>query len=345
MFAMIRSGRDLLIATRVFKEESRLKSWWHVGSTFLVLASSLAVAALAPWWAVRLAGSILGGLVMARAFILYHDFMHGSLLKGSWAAKILLHGLGLLMLVPPISWRESHNYHHANVAKLGIPAVGSYPIMTTAEWFRASRGMRFGYRLSRHPLTILCAYLTIFGFTITVQPLLKHPRKNWDSALALLVHVGVLVGLWMIGGASLAFFLLLLPFAIAAALGAYLFYAQHTFPGIKMLSEKEWTYYRAALESSSYLKTGRIMSWLVGNIGYHHVHHLNRLIPFYRLPEAMASIPELQHPTVTSLRPADILACLRLNLWDEETSRMVSYGEVARAGSTRVSTVSPGMKA
>lgn len=100
---------------------------------------------------------------MARAFILYHDFMHGSILKGSRPAKVLLYALGLLMLVPPRSWRYSHNYHHANVAKLGIPAVGSYPIMTIDEWCKASPGQRFFYRLSRHPLTILSAYLSIFG--------------------------------------------------------------------------------------------------------------------------------------------------------------------------------------
>lgn len=330
---LMRSGRELQSATRPFIEVSRRKSWWHVGSTLILLTASLAVAGLVHWWPIRLMSSVLGGLIMARAFILYHDFMHGSILRGSRPAKIMLHGLGLLMLVPPRSWRESHNYHHANVAKLNAPAIGSYPIMTTTEWRQASRRRRFFYRMSRHPLTILSAYLTIFGFTITVQPLLKHPRKNWDSALALLVHGLVIAGLWALAGPATAFFVLMLPFTIAAALGAYLFYAQHSFPGIKMFPAIEWTYYRAALESSSYLKMGPTLSWLLGNIGYHHVHHLNPQIPFYRLPEAMAAIPELQHPTITTLRPGDIRACLRANLWDEETSRMVSYREVANCTS------------
>jgi omega-6 fatty acid desaturase (delta-12 desaturase) len=52
---------------------------------------------------------------------------------------------------------------------------------------------------------------------------------------------------------------------------------------------------------------------------------LNPNIPFYRLPEAMAAIPALQHPVVTSLRPRDILACFRANLWDSPSQRMVSY--------------------
>jgi hypothetical protein len=36
-----------------------------------------------------------------------------------------------------------------------------------------------------------------------------------------------------------------------------------------------------------------------------------------RVVEAMAAIPELQHPTVTSLRPRDIAACLTSNLWGD----------------------------
>lgn len=329
----MRSGRQLHSATRPFIEVSRRESWWYVGSTLILLTASLALAGVAPRWPIRLTASVVGGLIMARAFILYHDFMHGSLIRDSRPAKVLLHSLGLLMLVPSRSWRESHNYHHANVARLNTPVIGSYPIMTTTEWRQATRRRRFFYRLSRHPLTILSAYLTIFGFTITISPLLKHPRKNWDSALSLLVHGVVIAGLWVWAGPVTAFFVLVLPFTLAAALGAYLFYAQHSFPGIKMFPAAEWNYYRAALESSSYLKMGRTLSWLLGNIGYHHVHHLNPQIPFYRLPEAMAAIPELQHPTVTTLRPRDIRACLRANLWDEERSQMVSYREAANGSS------------
>jgi omega-6 fatty acid desaturase (delta-12 desaturase) len=114
---------------------------------------------------------------------------------------------------------------------------------------------------------------------------------------------------------------------IASALGAYLFYAQHALEGLHIFRAEDWTYFQGAIESSSYLRLGPIMRWFTGNIGYHHVHHLNSHIPFYRLPEAMAGIPELQQPAVTSLRPFDILACFRANLWETRTQRMVSYRE------------------
>jgi omega-6 fatty acid desaturase (delta-12 desaturase) len=72
------------------------------------------------------------------------------------------------------------------------------------------------------------------------------------------------------------------------------------------------------------------MHWFTGNIGYHHVHHVNSLIPFYSLPAAMAAIPELQHPVTTSLHPRDILACFRANLWDETNQCVVRYRDVER---------------
>jgi omega-6 fatty acid desaturase (delta-12 desaturase) len=79
------------------------------------------------------------------------------------------------------------------------------------------------------------------------------------------------------------------------------------------------------------MHAGPIMSWFTGEIGLHHVHHLNAVIPFYRLREAMAAIPELQVEPQTSLAPKDILACLRLKLWDPATQRMVPYPDEAPA--------------
>jgi omega-6 fatty acid desaturase (delta-12 desaturase) len=115
---------------------------------------------------------------------------------------------------------------------------------------------------------------------------------------------------------------------VAFAAGSYLFYAQHNFPDIVVQGRHEWRYTDAALHASSYLRTGPILRWFTGNIGYHHVHHLNPGIPFYRLPEAMAGIEALQSPPTTTLHPRDILACLRLKLWDPDGGRMVGWEAV-----------------
>jgi acyl-lipid omega-6 desaturase (Delta-12 desaturase) len=334
-----RTGRALLHATIPFAEESRVGSWWCVGSTLAVLVGVLTLAAVAPWWPWRLAASIVGGLMLVRAFILYHDFVHGSLLSGSRLAKGLLYSLGLLMLTPPRHWRFSHNFHHAHVGKViaakdnAFPIltsdVGSFPLMSTENWQRATRWQRLRYRTSRHPLTILGAYATIFLLVSCINPLVRNPRKYWNGAFSLLAHGGLVAFLWLYAGVDVALFAVVLPFAMASALGAYVFYAQHTYEGLRILPAEEWTYFQDALESSSFLKLGPIMRWVTGNIGYHHVHHMNPHIPFYRLPEAMAAIAELRPSAVTSLGPRDILACFRANLWDTSTQRMVSYREAA----------------
>ncbi|MGZ4779689.1 MAG: fatty acid desaturase family protein, partial [Thermoanaerobaculia bacterium] len=191
-----------------------------------------------------------------------------------------------------------------------------------------SRTQRLAYRIVRHPITILCAYLTIFLFSVTLLPLLRRPSRYWDSAVSLVTHGTVVATLWIFAGFDAVFFGLLLPMMMASALGGYLFYAQHSFPGMRILPDSEWSAERAALVSSSYLRLGPVLRWFTGNIGFHHVHHVNSLIPFYQLPRAMAAVPELQVPTVTTLKPRDVMACFGANLWDEANGRMVGYRDV-----------------
>jgi omega-6 fatty acid desaturase (delta-12 desaturase) len=330
-----RPGRQLFEATLPFAEESSPRSWWNVVSTLAVLFALLVGAAVIPWWPLRLTVSITGGLVMVRTFILYHDYMHGALLSESRLAQVVFHTIGVLMLAPPRHWRFSHNFHHSHVGKVEVASenalltsdVGSFPLMSTQAWRTTTFWQRFSYRISRHPLTILSAYVTIFLLSMCITPLRNEPHKNWDGAVSILAHFGMIAVLWLWLGFGVALFAFILPYTIASALGAYLFYAQHTYEGLRILPAEKWSYFDAALESSSYLKMGRIMSWFTGNIGYHHIHHLNPQIPFYRLPEVMAALPELQNPAITTLRPRDIVACFRANLWETSTQQMVSYRE------------------
>ena len=59
------------------------------------------------------------------------------------------------------------------------------------------------------------------------------------------------------------------PHYLASAMGAYLFYAQHNFPEAYVQPRETWTFVRASLESSSYMKLGPVLNYFTGNIGYH----------------------------------------------------------------------------
>ena len=327
----LRTGRDLFNATKPFAVESITRSWWLVGSTFVMLIAALVGAAIAPAWPLRLLFSIVSALLMVRAFITYHDYMHNAILSRSRLAWFLFRGYAALALTPPRSWKDSHNYHHGHVGKTAGPSIGAFPIMTTDMWRKASWATHASYRIERHPLTVLAGYFTIFFLSVTLLPLLKNPARHWDSLLVLLGHGALIAGLWVLGGFDTAFFVVLLPMTIASMIGSYLFFAQHSFEDMRILPADSWTYHRAAMESSSYMKLNRLMRWFTGNIGYHHIHHLNVRIPFYRLPEAMNAITELQSPLTTTLSWHDIRACFRCCLWDPRLQRMVSYREAAGA--------------
>jgi omega-6 fatty acid desaturase (delta-12 desaturase) len=326
----IRMGRELLKATEPFAVESVAKSWWHVGSTFSLMLAALISAGLSPWWPLRLALSILAGLLMVRAFITYHDYMHRAILSNSPLAWWLFRVYGAFALTPPRSWKDSHNYHHGHVGKISSACVGAFPVISTQMWKEASFWERLYYRVQRHPLVVVFGYITIFAYSICLESLLRDPARHWDSALVLMAHSAMIALLWVFGGFDVALFVVLIPMTIASALGSYLFFAQHSFKRMIIISPEAWTFYRAALESSSYMKLNKLMQWFTGNIGYHHIHHLNVRIPFYRLPEAMAAIPELQSPVTTSLALRDIINCFKSSLWDENQQRMVSYHEASK---------------
>ena len=337
--SQLRSGRELLNATKPFARENRARSWWMVGSTLSLVAIMLTSAALLPWWPLRLVFSVFGGLVMVRAFIIFHDYMHGAILQNSVLARVLMSAIGVLLLTPPRSWRESHNFHHANVGRIAVEGdetpvvttdIGAYPMMSVKMWQRATKFQRIRYRITRHPMTVLCAYLTVFMGTLCLRSTLANPRKHWPGAFIFLTHLLILSVLWIVGGWQMMFFAFLIPLWIASAAGAYLFYAQHSFPGARVYPPEEWDIFDAALNTASYFKLGRIMEWFTGSIGYHHVHHLNAKIPFYRLREAMEAIPELQEPVITRLRLLDIYECFRANLWDPQQGCMISYGDAGQ---------------
>lgn len=315
----------LIAATRRFAAEQRGRSWWCLLSTFGALGASVALAAAAPTWPLRLGAAVLEALVLVRAFVLFHDHMHGALLRGSRLAAGIFGAFGTLILTPPRVWRDTHNHHHAHTAQLSAPSAGTFALLTTEAWRAASWRRRLAYRTERHPLTVLLAYATVFFGSLCVGSFVRGPRRYWSSGLAVLVHLALSAAVFTAFGFGVYAATMLLPLGLAYALGAYLFYAQHNFAGARVRPGTGWSYASAALEASSYLRCGPVMAWFTGNIGYHHVHHLNSRIPFYRLPEAMRAMPELQSPGTTSLSPADVARNFRLNLWDTASGRMVSF--------------------
>ena len=320
----MRTAKELLIASKQFAYEHRWRSWWHLWTTLGALLGLVAVAVSDLPWALRLSASVLAGLVTVRTFIIYHDYQHGAILRGSPLASFLMGLYGLLTLNPPSVWNRSHDDHHRNNSKTFGASIGSFPTMTKQAYASATSCERLIYATARHPLTMVLGYFTVFLWRMSLRPFLLNPRRHFDGGLAVLVNAGM-VFCFSVMGWEVLLFGLVLPMLVATSLGAYLFYAQHNYPAAQRQTRADWSHVDAALHSSSFITMSPLMNWFTGNIGYHHVHHLNSRIPFYRLPEAMAALEELQSPGTTSLHPRDVRACLRLKLWSPEESRFVDF--------------------
>ncbi len=318
------SRRELVLESRKFAVEDVKKSWYHTISTLILLLLSFAASYYAFHWSLKAGFSVITGLLMIKFFVIYHDYQHEAILKNSKLGKLIMTIFGIFILAPPNIWKRTHDHHHNNNSKLSNSGIGSYPLLSKIEFQKLTKKEKLKYLAARHPLTIFCGYITLFILDFNVKSIVISPKKHWDSFIALIVHVAIGVAIYNFGGVSALFLTWIIPFVIANGIGSYLFYAQHNFPDATFKNNKEWDYFKAAIDSTSFLVMNPVMNWFTGNIGYHHVHHVNHNIPFYRLKEAMKQIKELQNPKTTTLKPKDIYACLRLKVWDSELGKMTA---------------------
>ena len=321
-------GKELVLATRKYAKEDRARSWRVLISTTILLFLTSLGGIINFHIIPQIICAVLTGLLIVRFFIMYHDYLHKSLLQHSVFARILFSLLGLFILAPSSIWKRSHDYHHAHNSKLYTSSIGSFPLVTKAEFLNASKKDRFLYLFIRHPFTIAFGYIFAFLWGFCIRTLLRSADKHMDCLIAILFHFTVAALVWMLLGWQSFAIGFLIPSFMYGAMGSYLFYAQHNFPDAKFKTKEEWSYVDAALYSSSYMKMGKLMHWFTGNIGYHHIHHMNARIPFYKLPEVFRDMKEFQNPGTTSLWPWDIWKCLRIKVWDPEAGRMIGLREV-----------------
>ncbi len=261
---------------------------------------------------------------MVRTFILQHDCGHASFFRSRRANDILGSLLGVLTFVPYQQWKVTHAIHHATSGNLDRRGIGDLWLMTVEEYVHASPWKRLRYRLYRHPLIM-------FGLGPTYTFLLEYrwnrrkapPAERWHTNMTnigLLGFYALLV--WLVGWQAVL--LVQVPiFLISSTLGVWLFYVQHQFERSYFEGNEQWDFIDAAVEGSSYYKLPRILQWLTGNIGFHHIHHLSTKIPNYLLEKAHEGIPALQ--TVTTLTLGTSLRSLRYRLWDEQQFIFVGF--------------------
>ena len=142
--------QNLHARTKPYARDSYWKSWWCILSTAFFVC--VAAAGTLPWLPLflRIASSVLMGLLMVRLFVIYHDQQHHAILPKSRVAAILMRLLGICLICPSAVWRSSHDYHHSHNCKLRSAHIGSFPIMTREQYRQTSAGGRLPVLFAGH---------------------------------------------------------------------------------------------------------------------------------------------------------------------------------------------------
>jgi acyl-lipid omega-6 desaturase (Delta-12 desaturase) len=309
-----------------FQTASAWKARWQLINSLVpyVLLWFAMVRSLAYSYWLMLPIAILAAGFLVRIFIIFHDCGHGSFFNSKRANNAIGAIAGVLLLTPYRHWRWQHALHHGTAGDLDRRGFGDIWTLTVEEYIRMTRSQRLAYRLARNP-AILLMIAPLYVFVVRHRLVDSNAPKAERSSVVLTNWALFAITLAMSALIGLKAFLLiqLTVSALAGALGLWLFYVQHQFQGAYWARSEKWNYAAAALQGSSFYKLPRILQWFTGNIGFHHIHHLNPRIPNYHLQRCHEGDPFFL--TIKPLTLLESLQSLTFRLWDERRQMFVGF--------------------
>ncbi len=272
---------------------------------------------------------VIGALFFIRIFLLFHDCLHANFFVDRRANEVCAYLLGLLFFVPSRYWTEEHLAHHATAQNLDRRGRGDVILLTVKEYLELSPMNRLAYRLLR----------TLPGLFVVEmigrwQILYRLPSSGRSRAAArgiMFTNIG-LIGvqgtICYLAGWQNYLIIFGLVYLIGGCLGVWLFVSQHDFEDSQWQNNSDWTLRRSPWAGSSFLDFPRWGHWMVNNVSYHHIHHLNPKIPGYNLAACHNSDPFFATaPTLTFCQAWQSWRC---QLWDEEARKIVSIREAEK---------------
>lgn len=321
--------KQLHKAVKPYANSNKAKSIFQIVNTIIPLVALWVLAYVVVdksiWAALGL--SLVASFFAVRTFIIFHDCTHGSFFKNKKLNAVVGTITGTLTLFAYSKWRHEHLLHHASSSNLDQRGVGDIWMMTIEEYVAASKWQKFGYRLYRNPI-VMFGLGPIYLILVANRLNRKGARRN-ERLNTYLINIILIAGygtvIYFLG---LTAFLAVTVFSmyVAAMLGIWLFYIQHTFEDSYFEEKDQWSYVKAAVDGSSYYKLPALLQWLTGNIGFHHVHHLAPRIPNYKLEAAHEHVPPLQHATTITLKLS--LASIKFKLYDTEKYDFITFKQL-----------------
>ena len=298
-------------------------------------------------------------LFLSRSFSLMHDCGHHSLFRSKTANRIAAFLLSIVHAMPHHPWSRGHAFHHKHNGNWNRYR-GPSALTTRREYKARNKSSQFIYQFLRHPAILLPGgfyYLVIkpraalllglieltanafsdafcklsSGQTFNISSFINNHKSSFfytkgevydtiaNSTCVLLAWywIGNTIGHWHF------WILYSAIMSVSAAIMIAVFFVQHNFPESYASGDKDWSYFKGAIDGSSFLIMPRILNWFTADIAYHHVHHLSERIPNYRL-RMCHEHNENKFSSVKQLQLHQLWNCFSLILWDDETYQLTS---------------------
>ncbi len=312
-----------------YQTPSKMKSLWQIGNTlvpYVFLWVGIYFVMQYSFW-LSLPLILLSAGFLVRIFIIFHDCTHGSFFRSRRANSFWGRVTGMLTFTPFYYWKSSHVRHHGTSGNLDRRGHGDVWTMTVAEYKNAPLKTRIKYRLYRNPAVMFLLgplYIFLVSNRFPGKSASRKERMSvYGTNAAILIMASALSLLLGLKTYVIMQFLVLYAGLIG---GVWLFYVQHQFEDVYWADSEDWNFVDASLQGASFYKLPPFLSWFTGNIGYHHIHHLNPGIPNYNLPKCQKDIQ-----TFSRIEPIGLISSLKsinYRLWDEQRSRLVGFRSI-----------------
>jgi len=272
---------------------------------------------------------IINSFFLVRIFIIQHDCGHRTFLSNNIARDTVGYICSLFSTIPYHYWAKSHHIHHSHNGQLEVRDIGDINTLTVKEYKESSKWQCFGYRVYRSfPVMFVLGpvyYVLIHNRLAMIQmDIFKNEKWRLYLNNVVLLTLFITLGYWLGWYKFLmTHFTIIVMFSIVAI---WFFYVQHQHEEAYKQWKDKWDYLTAAIRGSTYYKLPVVFNWLTGNIGIHHIHHLNPAIPNYNLKEALSQNQWInQYTTILTFWKSLKLASNKL--WDEASQRMITFKE------------------
>ena len=256
----------------------------------------LAGFAAMPLW-LRIAGGFIAGFAMPSLFVIGHDAAHGAYTASRRANAIMARIAFLPELHNHSLWVAVHNRQHHRAPNL--KGHNSWAPLGVAEYRALPLWRRVVERLYRSPAGFAPYYMVERWWRDKFWPRHILPgvsvRAAWRDAALLAAYLVALLGALAWSGGWLSVLLgFVLPFVVWNHMMGTAIYLQHTNPRAPWFASiEDWRKLGGEEEVTIHVRMPRWYGALTHHIMDHPAHHIQPLIPLYRLPAAQARLNEL----------------------------------------------------